>query len=144
MSTARFHPRLSLCLLFAALLISASAGQGQATISIIWAGAERERVSAFAPLPQPQTSPELWSKAAGREKPHDDRAACCDGVNEKSPNLIVRCLGWDAASYAIRFAPGMISGTQQLIPWRGSEAGNVIPLGQPSTPSSHTPERRNT
>ena len=35
MSTARFHPRLSLCLLFAALLISASAGQGQATISII-------------------------------------------------------------------------------------------------------------
>ena len=66
-------------------------------------------------------------------------AACCDGVNEKSPNLIVRCLGWDAASYAIRFAPGMISGTQQLIPWRGSEAGNVIPLGQPSTPSSHTP-----
>ncbi len=35
MSTARFHLRLSLCLLFAALLISASAGQGQATISII-------------------------------------------------------------------------------------------------------------
>ena len=35
MSTARFHPRLSLCLLFAALLISASAGQGQTTISII-------------------------------------------------------------------------------------------------------------
>src|SRR2546428_13895017 len=35
MSTARFHPRLSLCLLFAALLISASAGQGQATISIM-------------------------------------------------------------------------------------------------------------
>jgi hypothetical protein len=28
-----------------------------------------------------------------------------------------------------RFAPGMISGTQQLIPWRGSEAGDVIPLG---------------
>jgi hypothetical protein len=36
MSTARFHPaRLSLYLLFAALLISASAGQEQATISII-------------------------------------------------------------------------------------------------------------
>jgi hypothetical protein len=35
MSTARFHPRLSLCLLFTALLISASPGQGQATISIM-------------------------------------------------------------------------------------------------------------
>jgi hypothetical protein len=35
MSTARFHPRSSLCLLFAALLISASAGRGQATISIM-------------------------------------------------------------------------------------------------------------
>src|SRR5205823_5952168 len=36
MSTARFHPaRLSLYLLFAALLISASTGQGRATISII-------------------------------------------------------------------------------------------------------------
>ena len=35
MSTARFHPRLSLWLLFAALLISASPGQGQATISIM-------------------------------------------------------------------------------------------------------------
>jgi len=35
MSTARFHPPLSLCLLFTALLISASPGQGQATISIM-------------------------------------------------------------------------------------------------------------
>ncbi len=35
MSTARFHPRLSLCLLFTALLIIASPGQGQATISIM-------------------------------------------------------------------------------------------------------------
>jgi hypothetical protein len=36
MSTARFHPAgLSLYLLFAALLISASAGQGQTTISIM-------------------------------------------------------------------------------------------------------------
>ena len=35
MSTARFHPRLSLCLLFAALLGSTSSGQGQATISIM-------------------------------------------------------------------------------------------------------------
>jgi len=34
MSTARFHLRFSLCLLFAALLISASAGQGQASISL--------------------------------------------------------------------------------------------------------------
>ena len=35
MSTARFHPRLSLCLLFTAWLISASPGQGKATISIM-------------------------------------------------------------------------------------------------------------
>ena len=35
MSTARFHPRLSLCLLFAALLISASPSQGQAPISVM-------------------------------------------------------------------------------------------------------------
>ena len=35
MSTARFHPRLSLCLLFTALLISASLSQEQATISIM-------------------------------------------------------------------------------------------------------------
>jgi hypothetical protein len=35
MSTARFQPRLSLWLLFTALLISASPDQGQATISIM-------------------------------------------------------------------------------------------------------------
>jgi len=35
MSTARSYPRLSLCLVFTALLISASPGQGQATISIM-------------------------------------------------------------------------------------------------------------
>jgi hypothetical protein len=35
MSTTRFHPRLSLCLLFATLLITGSSGQGQATISIM-------------------------------------------------------------------------------------------------------------
>ena len=35
MSTARFQPHLSLCLLFAALLITASPGQEQATISIL-------------------------------------------------------------------------------------------------------------
>jgi hypothetical protein len=35
MSTARFHPRLSLCLLLAVLLINASPGQGQATSSIM-------------------------------------------------------------------------------------------------------------
>jgi len=35
MSTTRFHPRLSLYLMFTALLISGSPGQGQATISIM-------------------------------------------------------------------------------------------------------------
>jgi hypothetical protein len=35
LSTARSHPRLSLCLLFIALLISASPGQEQAPISIL-------------------------------------------------------------------------------------------------------------
>ena len=35
MSTARFHPRLSLYLMFTALLISASPGQGRAPISIM-------------------------------------------------------------------------------------------------------------
>ena len=35
-------------------------------------GRGKRKGFSLCPLPQPQTSPELWSKAAGREKPHHD------------------------------------------------------------------------
>jgi len=51
MSTARFQPRLSLCLLFAALLINTSPGQGQATISIMIAMNTRQCAACGACTP---------------------------------------------------------------------------------------------
>src|SRR2546425_1658847 len=39
-------------------------------------------------------------------------------------------------------APARFRCPQQLIPWRASEAGNVIPLGQSSTPCRQAAERR--
>src|SRR5439155_11953871 len=75
-------------------------------------------------------------------------------ISRQMPRILIGCfigslLSWNCLSdnpivkpradldVKTHGSPRHDSGTQQLIPWRGSsQAGNVIPLGQPSTPSS--------